>query len=193
MSYFIVISLLLMGYYIAMIVRNPANWLTYLPLLPVILFTGYARMYGMHQHAWIGAFELAGVVAGIVIALLWHQRIVMDHIMLGLNLFLIVGALGFFLHIDSILDWYSTSHGGPLFTIIALVGLVTIFCSSRGFIGVTSKKPGAVKYASFLLLAATFIALVWSVSADFHGLLWAVILPFIALRLIREQLVYHLL
>ncbi len=176
-----------------MVLRNPENWLAYLHLLPVVTFMTYARLYGMHEQAWVGAFELAGLLALIVIAILWHQRVIMDRIMLGLNIFLIMGAAGFLLNSDTILDWYSTTKGGPLFCSIAIVGLISTFSSSRGFIGIAAKKKELVNYSSFLLLAATFIALVWSVSAESYGLLWAVVLPFIILKIMREQLVHHLL
>ncbi len=193
MNYFVMISLLLVGYYIAVVIRNPHEWLSYLHLLPVAVFMFYARAYGMNERAWVGAFELGGVVAALVIALLWHHNVIMDRIMLGLNIFLMLGGAGFLGGIDTILDWYSMSKGGPLFSCIAAIGLITTFCSPRGFVGVLAKKKGAVNYASFLLLAATFIALVWSVSAEDYGLLWAVVLPFITLRVMKDQLVEHIL
>lgn len=117
----------------------------------------------------------------------------MDRIMLGLNIFLIVGACGFLFEIPAILDWYSSSKGGPLFTCIAVVGFISMFCTKTGFIGIATKKKEIMNYTSFLLLAATFIALVWSVSAEAYGLLWAVVMPFIVLKITRDQLITHLL
>jgi hypothetical protein len=193
MNYLLIISALVIAYYVYMVMRHPRNWLAYLHLLPVVTFTTYARLCGMHEQAWTGAFELAGIVAVIVIAILWHQRIIMDRIMLGVNIFLIIGAAGFLLNSDTILDWYGTSKGGPLFCSIAAIGLITTIFSPRGFIGVVAKKKETVQYSSFLLLAVTFIALVWSVSAEMYGLLWAVVLPLVILKGMREQLVHHLL
>lgn len=117
----------------------------------------------------------------------------MDRIMLGINLFLIVGAIGFLLNNDTILDWYGSTKGGPLFCAVAIVGIITTMFSSRGFIGVVAKKRELVVYSSLLLLAATFIALVWSVSAESQGIFWAIVVPFILLKVMREKLIEHLL
>jgi hypothetical protein len=152
----------------------------------------YARYYDMSEQAWVGAFELAAVTAIGVIFILWQQNILFDRIMLGLNIFLIIGAIGFLFNNETILQWYSTSHGGPLFMCIVLVGIVSMIFTKAGFIGVQHKNKDAVRYASFLLLVATFIALVWSVSADADGLFWAVALPLVILSIVRHLLSEHL-
>jgi hypothetical protein len=192
MNYFLLILVATAIYYGIRLFQRPNNWLLYLHSLPIIIFMSYARYYDMSEQAWVGAFELAAVTAIGVIFILWQQNILFDRIMLGLNIFLIIGAIGFLFNNETILQWYSTSHGGPLFMCIVLVGIVSMIFTKAGFIGVQHKNKDAVRYASFLLLVATFIALVWSVSADADGLFWAVALPLVILSIVRHLLSEHL-
>jgi hypothetical protein len=191
--YFFMLSAALILYYAVMLIRYPHHWPSYLPVVPLILFMAYARVYGMAHRVWVGAFELGGATALMVIMTLAYHRIPFDRIMLGVNLFLTLGGIAFLFDNETLLRWYESSKGGPLFGCIGVVGLLTTFFTERGFIGVNSGTKEAVRYTSFLLLATTFAALVWSVSADSDGLLWAVIIPFVILTGVRKQLIEHLL
>ena len=192
MDNFMIITVAILIYCGLMILRNPKNWIDYLNLLPLIAFMAYARAYGMTQQSWTGAFEFAGLLAVGVIAVLWQQGVTLNRIMLGVNCFFIVGGLGFLFNNSEILEWYSATKGGPFFGCIAMVGLLSTLFTKAGFIGVASKNKRAIQYASFLLLAVTFCALIWSVHNDEQGLMWAVAIPFIILRFVRQQLVDHL-
>lgn len=173
-----------------MINHKRENLLIYVPLVAFIL---YAWAYGMTDQAWLGAFELGGLLALIVTGMQLKEGVILDRIMLGLNVFLIVGAIGFLFDVGAILEWYSVSRGGPLFGSIAMVGLIATLFTKAGFIGVIKRDKQAQKYASFLLLAATFVAFIWAVNGDDRGIFWAVVVPFILLRLTREQLIQHVL
>ncbi|HLE76464.1 MAG TPA: hypothetical protein VI521_01685, partial [Candidatus Babeliales bacterium] len=50
----------------------------------------------------------------------------------------------------------------------------------------------AARYGSFLLLAATFVALIWSVQQDAQGILWAVIAPLLVLVFLQYQMKQHI-
>src|ERR1700730_9795520 len=124
MDWFLIITVAIIVYYGVMIKRHPHNWPSYVSLLPMIVFMAYARWFGMDEQAWVGAFQMAGLAALIVIAVLWRKSVIMDRITLGLNLFLIIGAAGFLFNIEQIIEWYSNSKGGPLFGAIAAIGVI---------------------------------------------------------------------
>ena len=106
-------------------------------------------------------------------------------------LFLRAGAVGFLFIIERLIEWYSTTKGGPFFTWILIVGLFATLFTKTGFIGKKGMSKDAVRYASFLLLAGTFVALIWSIQTDDQGVLFAVIVPYIILMLCEDQLERH--
>jgi len=167
----------------------PSQWYDYINWLPVSAFIITARSYGMTSDAWQNAFILAGFFTIFILIVLVRHHRVLDRIMLGMNLFFFVGGAGFILGNDAIIEWYAASRGGPFFGCIVFVGLLSTLFTKYGFIGVAHKNRPAIQYASFLLLAATVVALIWSVTADARGILFSVIIPFLLLLLIRDQLV----
>ncbi len=178
--------LLVLGYFFY---TNPSHWYDYLKWLPVSSFMICARAYGMTDEAWHNAFILAGFFTVFILIVLLRHSIVLDRLMLGVNLFFLVGAYGFVSGNDAILEWYSASKGGPFFGWIVVVGLLATLFTQYGFVGVRHKNKQAVQYTSFLLLAAAVVALIWSVRIDEQGLLISVVIPFILLGVIRDQLV----
>ena len=178
--------LLVLGYFFY---SNPSQWHYYLKWVPASAFMISARAYGMTDEAWSTAFILAGFFTVFIFMILSRQGIIYDRLMLGVNLFFLMGAYGFLSGNDAILEWYSASKGGPFFGCIVVVGLLFTLFTQYGFVGVRHKNKQAVQYASFLLFAAAVIALIWSVRADEQGLLISVVIPFILLRVIRDQLV----
>ncbi len=181
-----IITLAVLGYFFY---THPSNWPTYLRWVPVSAFMICARFYGMTNEAWSNAFILAGFCSLFIFIVLFRQKIIFDRIMLGVNLFFLIGAYGFLSGNDAILEWYAASKGGPFFGCIVVVGLLATILTKQGFIGVKHKNKQAMQYASFLLFAASVIALIWSVRMDEQGLLLSVVIPFILLRVIRDQLV----
>lgn len=168
-------------------IKNPVSF------IPVIVFILYTYLYGMSQQAYHGAFELAGLIAIIIIGMEYKKGQILDRLMLGLNLYFFLGALGYLFSSERILEWYARSAGGPLFFCIAMVGLLATLFTKPGFVGRVQQDTHAQKYASFILLAASFVAWIWSVNGAQFGVLWAVVAPFFVLLLIREQLVQKIL
>lgn len=166
----------------------PSHWNQYVKWLPLASFFICARAYGMTPDAWQNAFILAGFVALLVFIVLWQHAPNIDRLVLGLNIFFLLGAYAIVSGNNALLEWYSASQGGPLFSCVVAVGLLATLFSPHGFVGMKSKNKQAIQYASFLLLAASVVALIWSVTADDRGILFAVALPFLILLLIRDQL-----
>ncbi len=191
MNIFIIISLAAVVYWAIAIYKKPSRWVHFLQYAPIVFFAGYMRMEDMTDALWSYAFSFAGFCAIGAILISIHKRITMDRLFLGVNLFLILGACGFLFNLQPLLEWYGDTTGGPFFTCIFVVGLFTTLFTQSGFIGAKNMSRDAIRYGSFLLLAATLIALVWSVKADDQGILWATAMPFIILRIIQDQIVKH--
>ena len=125
MDLFLIVSVALASFLIVSVYRKPKTWPEYIRFVPLAAFMIYARVYGMTNDAWYGAFILAGLCSLATIAILINQRIMLDRIMLGVNCFFLLGAIGFLFNIEDILEWYSSSQGGPFFACIVVIGLIT--------------------------------------------------------------------
>ncbi len=190
MNIFILISLAAVVYWGIAIYRQPSRGVHFLQYMPIFLFVRYMRMQEMTD--WSYAFSFAGLCALGVILVSLHKGITMDRLFLGVNLFLILGACGFLFNLQPLLEWYGDTTGGPFFTCIFAVGLLAMLFTKSGFIGTKHMDRDAIRYGSFLLLAATMIALIWSVKADDQGIVWATIVPFIILRIVQDQIAKHI-
>ncbi len=189
MDIFFALSVGVLALILFFLSKNPRQWQQYIIFVPLAGFLICGRMYGITPDAWHSAFIFAGFCAIFVFIVLFGQQTMHERLMLGVNVFFLFGAYGFLSGNDSIVRWYSESSGGPLFFCIALVGLLTLLFTKPGFIGVKHKSKQAVQYASFLLLAATVIALIWSIQSEEHGIFLSVVVPFLALYAVREGLI----
>ena len=192
MNYLSFISLFTLTYCVYLILIQKKPVIAIIDNIPITVFLLYAHLYSNGSMPWAGAFQVASIFALGAISIQWHEGIIFDRMRLGLNYFLILGGLAFLLHLPTILKWYAATKGGPLFGCILFVGIITAVSTKSGFIGVDQGNREMRTYASFLLFAATIIALVWTVKADAEGILWAVALPYLMLVFVRNQIVDHL-
>ncbi len=188
MNLFTMLSVGVATYFVISLIKKPKQWLARIMLLPLLGFMLYVRFAGMTLKAWENGFIFGGFLALAVTLILLQKKVIMDRIMLGVNLFLCIGGLGFLFNLKTILKWYGMTKGGPFFSCIAAVGLLSTLFTKAGFLGASNKTKEAVRYGSFLLLAATVVALIWSLQMDASGLLWAVAVPFFVLKMIQRQL-----
>ena len=179
-------------YWIVAIYNKPSSWTYYLQFMPVFGFIRYMRLQDTPAEAWHTAFTFGGLLAAGAIVICVQQRIVMNRIYLGANAYLMLGASAFLFDMPTVLKWYSSSQGGPFFTMIAIIGLLTTLFTKTGFVGKKGLNKDAVRYGSFLLLAATFMALIWSIQNASQGIMVAVVVPFIVLKFIQKQMKYHI-
>ncbi len=131
---------------------------------------------------------MSGFIAVIVSAIQLYASVIIDRLILGVNLFLAVGAVAFLGNIDLLLYYYATYKGVVFLSSIAFVGLITTLFSDAGFVGVAAHNKKLVRNASLQLLALTCAAIAWSYVMNTDGLLVAVMLPFMILRLMYEKL-----
>ncbi len=161
----------------------------YLQLLPLIAFVVYARIFSMADAGLSDAFIFAGFCSVFVCLFFWHYNMVFDRLLLGMNLFFLVGAYGSMFSCAKILQWYAAPMGSSFFGCVAIVGLLATLFTKFGFIGMQHKKSQATQYASFLLFGATVIALIWSIKFDESGWFVALVIPFILLFVVRRVLI----
>jgi len=164
------------------------NFITILQFLPLTIFLVYARLNGMTDLAWRDAFILAGVTTLIVVAIQVYKKVTFDRLMLGVNLFLLVGAIGFLGKLYGLLSLYGTYKGAALLICTSLIGIVATLFTKAGFIGVNviGKAPLKRRYSCFLLII-NMIAIVWAIITYQYGLLISAAFPFIVLRFMYEN------
>jgi hypothetical protein len=155
--------------------------------LPLTLFVWIARSHGFTSEAWMLAFQIGGAVAVIETVLLAFSKRVMNRLILGANLFLAVGALGFLFKLDWLTNMYGRMQESALFCSVLLVGAVTTAFSSYGFLELQStSRSKQMKYSGILLVVA---CLSFVLSIIFRGNVWlSGTAPFVLLIVARRVL-----
>jgi len=160
--------------------------------LPLSSFASFAFWNGVPSNErWIQAFEfgaLAGVIQLIIIS---FQPNPVNRLILGANLYLIVGGIAAFLQQWWLFKLYGSLQESAIFIFIFAVGLVSTFATAAGFLSVQTLAKSRVKNYSYYLLAATLIALCCSLL--FQGdRAWSVVIPIIVLALLQRFFSYKL-
>jgi len=142
------------------------------------------------EESFVFAFKASSILAVVELSYLLTRAAPANRLILGANIWLIIGGLAAFLEQWWWLRIYQQAGEASLFLTMLLVGLVSTFSSPSGFIA--KRGPAAsVRYASLVLLAAVGCALV--VAIYFRGnVKYAAVIPIIALswlnRLLRHRL-----
>lgn len=126
--------------------------------IPLSIFVVYTRVIDTAIiENWKYPFLVSGLAGLIVIISVLRRKITFDRILLGVNLYLISGALAFITHKWWISNlYYQLQASGMILWIIA-TGIVTVFWNSKGFIGVDSADMHSIKkYSGYLLLICVF-------------------------------------
>ena len=158
-------------------------------ILPIFIFMLYARLNGMTELAWKNAFFIGGIAAIFVVTIQLYKKILIDRLVLGINLFLLLGAVAFLSEWDHLLDYYQAHKGAVLLSCIFVIGLITTVFTSAGFIGVKSEKKEKIKIYSYILLFINIATIVISTTLNSYGIIASVIAPFILLKLCRDTYV----
>lgn len=124
---------------------------------PMTAFVAVAKNGGFTGQAWEQAFLVGGVLAVIETLFLLWRRMTLDRLLLGANLYLLIGALSAKLGFHSIMRMYSDLQAAAIFIMIFLIGVGSTVFTVRGFVGVETKTPLDSKRASLALLAFTVI------------------------------------
>src|SRR5690349_13898207 len=108
------------------------NALTILQFLPLSIFLLVARAQGFTDAAWAMAFQISGLAAILETLIFSYLRFPQNRLLIGTNLYLAVGGLGFAFRVSNILDLYGNMRESALFGSVFLVGLITTTLAPTG-------------------------------------------------------------
>lgn len=161
--------------------------------LPLTLFATYAFWAGPTPppERWERAFMLGGVAALVQMALVLRQRAPVNRLLLGANLYLLVGGLATVTRQWRVLVFYGLLKGAGIFAAILLVGLVTTIFSPSGYVGRRHPDRQKVRFYSLVLLGLTAAGLVVTVLFRGSGT-WPVALPLLVVAIANQVLAHRL-
>lgn len=164
--------------------------LKFLEFIPLILYFTFARAAnadssGLQRET---AFVVGGVVSIATLTVLMRNKpYTLNRIMLGVDLFLMSGALAVLFRFEALLDLYRRLDPAPMFAWVLAVGMLTSLLSPCGFVGSPTPDPKRRYLDSALLLSAAVVAL--GISLLFRGkIVYADILPLIGLFIVGDRL-----
>jgi len=163
--------------------------LKFLEFVPLILFITFVRSTGAPDDGlkWTISFLFGGVAAFFTLITLQRNKVIFNRITLGVNLFLISGALAALSHLEILMNLYRDFNPAPMFAWVIAVGLVTTFFSPHGFVGATGQDPGKIRLKSIFLMIAAVLAFI--ISFFFReNIVYSDILPFIGLFIVNDRL-----
>ena len=169
------------------------SWLfALIQFLPLSSFASFAFWNGAPtSERWIQAFEFGAVAGLIQLIIIFFQPNPVSRLILGANLYLIVGGLAAFFQQWWLFKLYGSLQESAIFIFIFCVGLVSTFATTAGFLSVQTNAKKRVRNYSYCLLTATVIALMCSLL--FQGnRAWSVVVPIIALVLLQRLFSYKL-
>ena len=159
---------------------------------PLSVFATYAFRYGAPtSERWIAAFELAAIVAAIQLVILLPRHQPANRLILGANLYLLVGGAAAVTHQWWVLEAYNVLRESAIFLFMLAVGGVTTWATPSGFVAVDGAPRDEVRRASLWMLGATLAAVVTAVVFRGHRT-WAAVVPVLALALLHRWLRYRL-
>jgi hypothetical protein len=124
---------------------------------PLSLFITLAKKGGFTNEAWEGAFIAGSLLAFVeTLFLLWKGK-PLNRLLLGANIYLIIGGVATALNLLWLLRLYSQLRASAIFIVIFGVGLITTVFTSRGFLGVPAISKHEVMRLSYILLGFTTI------------------------------------
>jgi len=137
-----------------------------------------------------GKFFIVGtIISFLSIIVQIYKKMVIDRIVLGMNLFLLVGSLVFLGNNSTIAQYYDTYIRIVPFFCFFVVGLITTFYTPSGFIGVSSDDKKAIRRASLKLLALVIVGGLWSllIKNYFNDWFLYVAMPLLIIRWMYER------
>ncbi|MCK5310665.1 MAG: hypothetical protein KAJ62_01055 [Desulfobacteraceae bacterium] len=127
--------------------------------LPFLIFVYYIRYIDIQTvQDWNLPFFISGVAAFIAIILFFVHKIIFNRILLGINLYLISGAIAIITHQWWLNKIYGELHASGVLAWVVIVGLVCLLFSPHGFIGVNSADKHSIKKFSLLLFFVSICA-----------------------------------
>ena len=137
-------------------------------VLPFLIFVYYIRYIDIYTaQGWNLPFFISGVAAFVAIILFVVRKIIFNRLFLGINFYLISGAIAIITHQWWLNKIYGELHASGVLAWIVTVGFVCLLFSPHGFIGVNSTDKRSVKIFSLFLFFISICA--FSISFVFRG------------------------
>ena len=163
------------------------NYLNIVEFIPICAFGIVVRLTSDNGVNWELAFIIGACFAVLEKAILMVKRYPLDRILLGADVFLIIGGLGYLFNIQLILNIYKSLFHATLFASLLIIGLLTTFLTERGFVGVKHHERSRVVIFSLYLFGAGVAAFL--ISLAFRGdYFLAGILPFTGMLVVNGML-----
>ena len=107
-------------------------------------------------------FVVAAAEAVIVTAIVGAPRAPLNTILLGTNVWLVLGALAFGLPIEALADTLGRLQAVVLFGCVLAMGVVLALAAPNGYVGIELRDRRTTRLGSSILLVLTAAALLWS-------------------------------
>lgn len=164
------------------LIQVPRLWVKYIQLLPLLVFLYYPSFVGMMTDLqWFYAFLISSIAALIVIVLVVAVKGSFEPVLLGANLFSIMGTVGFILDIPTILYLYQHCQAASFVSCIVLTNLAVLF-----FLEYPKKHFSSAQIAK--LLSLNFCCMIWSIFMESYGTSIAAAIPFLTLEILQPKL-----
>ncbi len=172
--------------------KSLATLFRFSPFLPLSFFSAFAFWHGVPTNErWIAAFELAALIGLIQLTVAFFQPKAINRLVLGGNIYLIVGGVCAFFQYWPIFKLYNLCQESAIIGLMLAVGLGATLFTPSGFIAVESTNKSEVLKASYILLFATSIVLLCTII--FRGkILYSMIIPILCLLLLQNFLIKRL-
>lgn len=154
--------------------------------LPLSVFTIYSFRTGVpSQERLFTGFMIGAVVAVIQLIWLLRQQRPANRLILGANLWLIIGGAAVYFQLWGILKLFREMREAGLLASMLAIGIVTTLFSPAGYIGSSHADAVLVRKKSCLLLLVTVLALLCGLY--FRGnTLFAAVIPIIILAVLNR-------
>ncbi len=153
---------------------------------PLSTFATFAFWNGSPTNdRWLEAFQLGALLGLIQLAILLPQKNPLNRLVLAGNIYLIFGGLAAFFQQWWYLKLYDSLRESAIILLMVIVGSLTTFVSSSGFIAV----KGSDRKFSVYLLVATLSMLPFAIVFEGNRT-YAAVLPIIFLAILQRYLSY---
>jgi hypothetical protein len=153
---------------------------------PLSTFATFAFWNGAPTNGrWLEAFQLGALLGLIQLIILLPQKKPLNRLVLAGNIYLILGGLAAFFQQWWYLKLYDSLRESAIILLMVIVGSLTTFVSSSGFIAV----KGSDRKFSVYLLVATLSMLPFAIIFEGNRT-YAAVLPIIFLAILQRYLSY---
>jgi hypothetical protein len=153
---------------------------------PLSTFATFAFWNGAPTNdRWLEAFQLGALLGLIQLIILLPQKKPLNRLVLAGNIYLILGGLAAFFQQWWYLKLYDSLRESAIILLMVIVGSLTTFVSSSGFIAV----KGSDRKFSIYLLVATISMLPFAIIFEGNRT-YAAVLPIIFLAILQRYLSY---